>query len=60
MPPPPVSGPPSGPDVVVFVPISFMSGNLGKMFREFGLTIASATLLSTMATYWYFKKKNWF
>src|SRR5581483_8202193 len=30
-------------DVVVFVPISFMQGNVGKLFREFGLTIASAT-----------------
>src|SRR5205085_9835897 len=38
-------------DVVVYVPISFMSGNLGKLFREFGLTIASATLLSLMVSF---------
>src|SRR5207302_11518992 len=29
----------------------FMSGNLGKLFREFGLTIASATLLSLMVSF---------
>ena len=38
-------------DVVVYVPISFMSGNLGKLFREFGLTIACATLLSLMVSF---------
>ncbi len=38
-------------DVVVYVPISFMQGNIGKLFREFGLTIASATLLSLMVSF---------
>jgi HAE1 family hydrophobic/amphiphilic exporter-1 len=38
-------------DVVVFVPISFMQGNIGKLFREFGLTIASATLLSLLVSF---------
>jgi HAE1 family hydrophobic/amphiphilic exporter-1 len=38
-------------DVVVYVPISFMQGNLGKLFREFGLTIACATLLSLMVSF---------
>src|SRR5438270_3714998 len=38
-------------DVVVYVPISFMSGNLGKLFQEFGLTIACATLLSLMVSF---------
>ncbi len=38
-------------DVVVYVPISFMQGNVGKLFREFGLTIASATLLSLMVSF---------
>jgi HAE1 family hydrophobic/amphiphilic exporter-1 len=38
-------------DVVVFVPISFMQGNIGKIFREFGLTIASATLLSLLVSF---------
>jgi HAE1 family hydrophobic/amphiphilic exporter-1 len=38
-------------DVVVFVPISFMQGNIGKIFREFGLTIVSATLLSLLVSF---------
>src|SRR3954449_9875602 len=38
-------------DVVVYVPISFMQGNVGKLFREFGLTIASATLLSLLVSF---------
>src|SRR5579875_2657108 len=38
-------------DVIVFVPISFMSGNIGKLFREFGLTIASITLLSLLVSF---------
>jgi hydrophobic/amphiphilic exporter-1 (mainly G- bacteria), HAE1 family len=38
-------------DVVVYVPISFMQGNIGKLFREFGLTIVSATLLSLMVSF---------
>lgn len=33
-------------DVVVFVPIAFMGGIVGQFFRQFGLTIASATLAS--------------
>jgi len=38
-------------DVVVYVPISFMQGNVGKLFREFGLTVASATLLSLLVSF---------
>ncbi len=38
-------------DVVVYVPISFMQGTLGKLFQEFGLTIACATLLSLMVSF---------
>lgn len=33
-------------DVVVFVPIAFMGGIVGQFFRQFGLTIATATLAS--------------
>jgi HAE1 family hydrophobic/amphiphilic exporter-1 len=33
-------------DVVVFIPIAFMGGIVGQFFREFGLTIATATLAS--------------
>ncbi|HEY7065702.1 MAG TPA: efflux RND transporter permease subunit [Chloroflexota bacterium] len=38
-------------DVVVYVPISFMQGTIGKLFQEFGLTIACATLLSLMVSF---------
>lgn len=33
-------------DVVVYVPVAMMQGNIGQLFREYGLTIASATLFS--------------
>ena len=33
-------------DVVVYMPIAFIQGNLGKLFREYGLTIAVATIFS--------------
>ncbi|MGV3719515.1 MAG: efflux RND transporter permease subunit [Actinomycetota bacterium] len=33
-------------DIVVFIPIAFMGGIVGQFFREFGLTIATATLAS--------------
>jgi hydrophobic/amphiphilic exporter-1 (mainly G- bacteria), HAE1 family len=32
--------------VAVFVPVSFMSGIVGQFFRQFGLTITAATLVS--------------
>ncbi|MEK7847522.1 MAG: efflux RND transporter permease subunit, partial [Chloroflexota bacterium] len=38
-------------DVVVFVPIAFMSGSLGQLFREFGLTIVVATLFSLFISF---------
>ena len=38
-------------DVVVYVPVSFMSGNIGRLFREFGLTIAAATLFSLFMSF---------
>ncbi len=33
-------------DVVVFVPVAFMSGIVGQFFRQFGLSVAAATLFS--------------
>src|SRR5206468_2014061 len=33
-------------DVVVYMPVAFMQGNLGKLFKEYGITIATATLFS--------------
>ncbi|MBM3504808.1 MAG: efflux RND transporter permease subunit [Alphaproteobacteria bacterium] len=32
--------------VSVFVPISFMSGNTGRLFSEFGITVAAAVIFS--------------
>jgi multidrug efflux pump len=34
--------------ISVFVPISFLPGSIGRLFREFGLTLASAVLLSAL------------
>lgn len=54
-------------DVVVFVPIAFTGGIVGQFFREFGLTVAGATLFSLfvsfsltpmMASRWYKSGKD--
>jgi len=38
-------------DVIVFLPVSFMSGNIGRLFQEFGITIATATLFSLFISF---------
>jgi hydrophobic/amphiphilic exporter-1 (mainly G- bacteria), HAE1 family len=38
-------------DMVVFLPIAFMSGIVGMFFREFGITVASATLFSLIVSF---------
>jgi HAE1 family hydrophobic/amphiphilic exporter-1 len=38
-------------DVVIFIPIAFVSGMVGKYFREFGLTIAVASLFSLFISF---------
>lgn len=38
-------------DVAVFLPIAFMGGLVGQFFREFGLTIAIATLASLYVSF---------
>ena len=38
-------------DVVVFVPIAFMGGMVGRFFREFGITVATATLFSLLVSF---------
>jgi HAE1 family hydrophobic/amphiphilic exporter-1 len=38
-------------DVVVYLPVSFMNGNIGRLFREFGITIAVATLFSLFISF---------
>ncbi|WP_123053620.1 efflux RND transporter permease subunit [Clostridium sp. JN-1] len=38
-------------DVVVFTPVAFMSGMIGKYFKEFGLTITFASLFSLFVSF---------
>jgi len=38
-------------DVVVFMPIAFMTGMTGQFFRQFGLTIVLATLFSLFVSF---------
>ena len=38
-------------DVVVFVPIAFMGGIVGQFFRQFGITVAAATLFSLLVSF---------
>ncbi len=38
-------------DVVVYVPTAFMSGMVGQFFRQFGLTVAVATLFSLFVSF---------
>ncbi|MHB9132358.1 MAG: efflux RND transporter permease subunit [Armatimonadota bacterium] len=38
-------------DVVVFVPIAFMGGIVGQFFRQFGIVVACATLLSLFISF---------
>jgi HAE1 family hydrophobic/amphiphilic exporter-1 len=37
--------------VAVFVPVAFMSGIVGQFFRQFGLTIAAATIMSLFVAF---------
>ncbi|MCX8053206.1 MAG: efflux RND transporter permease subunit, partial [Armatimonadetes bacterium] len=38
-------------DVVVFVPIAFMGGIVGQFFRQFGITVATATAFSLLMSF---------
>jgi len=38
-------------DVVVFLPIAFMGGIVGQFFKEFGITVATATLFSLFVSF---------
>lgn len=38
-------------DVVVFLPIAFMSGMVGQFFRQFGMTVVFATLFSLFVSF---------
>jgi len=53
-------------DVVIFIPVAFMSGMVGQFFKEFGLTVAVASLFSLLVSFTvtpmlaslFLKKKN--
>ncbi|MEN6347776.1 MAG: efflux RND transporter permease subunit [Syntrophomonas sp.] len=38
-------------DIVVFTPIAFMTGMIGQVFRQFGLTVVFATLFSLFISF---------
>jgi HAE1 family hydrophobic/amphiphilic exporter-1 len=38
-------------DVVVYTPIAFMSGTIGQIFKEFGLTVVVSVLLSLFVSF---------
>jgi HAE1 family hydrophobic/amphiphilic exporter-1 len=38
-------------DIVVFLPIAFMGGMLGQVFRQFGITVACATAFSLLMSF---------
>ena len=38
-------------DVVVYTPIAFISGMLGQLFRQYGLTVVAATLFSLLISF---------
>ncbi len=38
-------------DIVVFLPIAFMGGIVGQFFREFGITVATATAFSLLMSF---------
>src|SRR5919201_701934 len=38
-------------DVVVYTPVAFVSGILGQLFRQYGLTIVAATLFSLLISF---------
>src|SRR5438132_3409904 len=38
-------------DIVVYVPIAFMSGQVGQLFRQYGLTVVAATVFSLLVSF---------
>ncbi len=38
-------------DIVVYTPIAFMSGLVGQLFRQYGLTIVAATIFSYLVSF---------
>jgi len=38
-------------DIVVYLPVAFMQGNVGQLFRQYGLSIAAATVFSLLVSF---------
>ncbi|MBV9582684.1 MAG: efflux RND transporter permease subunit, partial [Chloroflexi bacterium] len=38
-------------DVVVYTPVAFMSGSIGQLFRQYGLTVTAATIFSMLMSF---------
>ena len=38
-------------DIVVYIPIAFMSGQVGQLFRQYGLTVVAATIFSLLISF---------
>src|SRR5438874_10839617 len=38
-------------DIVVYTPIAFMSGLVGQLFRQYGLTVVAATIFSFLVSF---------
>src|SRR5579864_6516000 len=38
-------------DIVVYTPIAFMSGSIGQLFRQYGLTVVAATIFSMLMSF---------
>ncbi|MBV9323519.1 MAG: efflux RND transporter permease subunit [Chloroflexi bacterium] len=38
-------------DVVVYTPVAFMSGSVGQLFRQYGLTVTTATIFSMLMSF---------
>jgi HAE1 family hydrophobic/amphiphilic exporter-1 len=38
-------------DIVVYVPVAFMSGQVGQLFRQYGLTVVAATIFSLLISF---------
>src|SRR6185503_20994780 len=38
-------------DIVVYTPVAFMSGLVGQLFRQYGLTVVAATIFSMLMSF---------
>ncbi|MSQ28144.1 MAG: efflux RND transporter permease subunit [Dehalococcoidia bacterium] len=38
-------------DIVVYLPVAFMQGNVGQLFQQYGITVATATLFSLFVSF---------